>query len=129
MKAKPRENLLSAYLDGELPPARRAEIEAWLRADEAAAARIADLRRVSVLLADLPPLAAPASVVADARAALNGSLIDPAVPPPRLEASIDAVVDGEAAPEEAADLERLAAADAEVAKRIADRTRLRDAVR
>ncbi|MGL4462957.1 MAG: anti-sigma factor family protein [Planctomycetia bacterium] len=129
MKAKPRENLLSAYLDGELPPARRAEIEAWLRADEAAAARIADLRRVSVLLADLPPLAAPASVVADVRAALNGFFIDPVVPPPRLEASIDAVVDGEAAPEEAADLERLAAADPEVAKRIADRTRLRDAVR
>jgi anti-sigma factor RsiW len=45
----PRPEALAAYVDGELPPAERAAVEAWLAGHPEAAAEVAALRRLSRL--------------------------------------------------------------------------------
>ncbi len=68
---------LSAYLDGELSPAERAEIERWLERDAEARSLFNELRQVASIVAALPRERAPADM-ADAvvarceRAALLG---------------------------------------------------------
>jgi anti-sigma factor RsiW len=51
---------LSAYLDGELPDAQRAQVERLLASDPDARAILEDLRRVSTLTGSLPRRNAPA---------------------------------------------------------------------
>ncbi len=65
MDASEREELiadLSAYLDGELDEARRAEVDALLRESEPARALLAELKSVSRGLAALPRMRAPRRV-------------------------------------------------------------------
>lgn len=65
MDASEREELiadLSAYLDGELDEARRAEVDALLRESEPARALLAELKSVSRGLAVLPRMRAPRRV-------------------------------------------------------------------
>ncbi|MBN2216280.1 MAG: zf-HC2 domain-containing protein, partial [Pirellulales bacterium] len=46
--------LLSAYLDGELPAEERARVERWLDEDAAARRRLDELRAVTVSMKNLP---------------------------------------------------------------------------
>ncbi|MDI6857287.1 MAG: zf-HC2 domain-containing protein [Dehalococcoidia bacterium] len=55
------EDELSAYLDEELPPARRRKIEEHLRGCPACRARLAELRTLKQTLSSLPQAAAPRS--------------------------------------------------------------------
>ncbi len=54
---------LSAYLDGELPPAERARVEAHLASCDRCARRLADLRSTAALIAGLPYSRASRSLV------------------------------------------------------------------
>ena len=66
MNTAPDDTLLSAWIDGELPPERRAEVEAWLRdhADDAARVRAwsADARSLRSALDPVLDEAAPAAL-------------------------------------------------------------------
>lgn len=53
------EEQLSAYLDGELTAAERAEVEAWLAEDERARRTFAALKRQAAMLGGLPRAKAP----------------------------------------------------------------------
>ncbi len=53
------EDQLSAYLDGELTAAERAEVEAWLARDEHARRTLAELERTAAALGSLPRARAP----------------------------------------------------------------------
>ncbi len=55
------DELLSAYIDGEISGAERAQIEAALAADESVAWRLQTLRQTVQLLNELPSVAAPRS--------------------------------------------------------------------
>jgi anti-sigma factor RsiW len=72
--------MLSAYLDGELDAAQRAQVEGVLRDDESARRMLADLRRTSQAVAALPRHSAPASIAADIHAALERSALLGEVP-------------------------------------------------
>ncbi len=48
------EEILSAYLDGELPPRERAEVEQWLEKSPEGRRSLEDFRRLSSLFAKLP---------------------------------------------------------------------------
>ncbi len=58
---------LSAYLDGELPPERRAEIDALLKTSDAARRQLNELRAAADAVADLPRAQAPDALVATMR--------------------------------------------------------------
>jgi hypothetical protein len=60
-KSKPeqRDELLSAYLDGELSTSARARLEAQLASDPALRAELDVLRRTVAMVRDLPPVPAP----------------------------------------------------------------------
>ncbi len=59
--ARPAEQFeqLTAYLDGELSPAERAEVEAWIARDEDARRLLGELRRTSEAVRGLPRAGAP----------------------------------------------------------------------
>ncbi len=56
------DELLSAYLDGEVSAAERVLVENWLARDPAARQTLVELRRLSTALRDLPREAAPPEV-------------------------------------------------------------------
>jgi anti-sigma factor RsiW len=58
-----RDELLSAYLDGELGTAERARLEARLAADSALRAELEALRRTVALVRDLPPQPLPRNFI------------------------------------------------------------------
>jgi len=66
MNAAPDDTLLSAWIDGELPPEQRAEVEAWLREHPDDAARVrawsADARSLRSALDPVLDEAAPAAL-------------------------------------------------------------------
>ena len=68
---------LSAHLDGELDPARRAEIDGHLASCDGCRAELERLRRLSKLLGDVPRAAAPAGLASRIVAAAR-------VPRPRI---------------------------------------------
>lgn len=70
---------LSAYLDDELSPERRAAVEAWLAAAPEAQAELRALRRVKTQVATLPRAAAPAELARSVLAKAAEHL--PAQPP------------------------------------------------
>jgi anti-sigma factor RsiW len=77
---EPLELLLSCYLDGELDPATRMELEAWLQAHPEGREHLGRLRAVTRAMAGFqPPVAVPAGWTA--RAYRIG--LDPAQPAPR----------------------------------------------
>ncbi|MDQ7801714.1 MAG: zf-HC2 domain-containing protein [Armatimonadota bacterium] len=53
------ERLLSAYVDGEVTPEERRQVEEWLRQDPEAQAEYRELVRLRDLLRSLPPRPAP----------------------------------------------------------------------
>jgi hypothetical protein len=54
MKEPFSDEILSAYLDGELPPQESAAVERWLESNSAARAKLEDFRRLSGLFDGLP---------------------------------------------------------------------------
>ena len=57
---QPDNELLSAYIDGQLSPDELRKVEAWLERDEAARAKVDELRGVSKLVQSLPKNTLPA---------------------------------------------------------------------
>ncbi len=66
------ERLLSAYVDGEVTPEERREVEAWLRQDPRAQQLYRELVGVRGLLADLPRPAPPPDLEAQILALARG---------------------------------------------------------
>ncbi|MGE5224606.1 MAG: anti-sigma factor family protein [Omnitrophica WOR_2 bacterium] len=61
-KISPRDiELLSAYLDGEIDPRKRAQLETRLRTNPELSVALEDLRRTRILLRSVKPLKAPRS--------------------------------------------------------------------
>jgi anti-sigma factor RsiW len=75
-KSKPeqRDELLSAYLDGELSTSARARLEAQLASDPALRAELDVLRRTVAMVRDLPPVPAPHNFLLPAAASRRRSL-------------------------------------------------------
>src|SRR5260221_6011492 len=59
MRERFSEEILSAYVDGELPPRERAEVEQWLEDSPEARQRLEGFRRLSTLFANLPRIEIP----------------------------------------------------------------------
>src|SRR5579864_1677183 len=54
MKEPFSDEILSAYIDGELSPRERSEVESWLETSSAAREKLDDFRRLSTLFDGLP---------------------------------------------------------------------------
>src|SRR5262245_51346713 len=65
MKEPFSEEILSAYLDGELSPDERARVERRLERDPRAREQVEDFRRLSQLFAGLPRTELPASFASE----------------------------------------------------------------
>ena len=70
-----RDEVLSAYLDGELSPREREHLEAQLAADPALQAELEALRRTVALVRDLPPIPVPRNFI------LPQTIVTPPRPP------------------------------------------------
>lgn len=85
MKVERREYLemqLSAYLDGELSPDERAEVEAWLDADPQARRLLDELRAISGAVHALPRARASEELLGNLRTRLEReALLDNSAPP------------------------------------------------
>jgi hypothetical protein len=79
------DELLSAYLDGELPPQQAARIEQWVSGSESARRRLEDFRRLSGWLRDLPRAELPSEFASQVlREAERQMLLPAAAPRPTL---------------------------------------------
>lgn len=70
------EELLNSFIDGELTPAQRAEVEGLIAGDEQIARRLRDLQKCKTLMRALPRAEAPAGTLKRIQASLEeGSLL------------------------------------------------------
>jgi anti-sigma factor RsiW len=82
MDEKFSEDLLSAYFDGELSPAARAQVESHLQGDLAARRQLGEIRRLSGLMQDLQGVPAPAEFCAAVMQSIEREmLLGPPAPP------------------------------------------------